>query len=149
MQNLNILNRFRTTIPNWSAGTDKSLSVAFSIPNPTRPKVIISVIAQAADGWDHVSVSINEERCAYWHEMEFVRRAFFRPEECVIQIHPPLVDYINGDFPGGRSRFTLHLWRSHSSEVERPPLWMIGARSPEELGEFSEEAERVHTSRKK
>lgn len=73
--------------------------------------------------------------------MEAVRRHFFKADECVVQIHPPLNDYIDGSWPGGKARFTLHLWRPTAEQIPRPPLWMVGARDRDESERFHQIAD--------
>lgn len=78
----------------------------------------LRVIAAAGDGWDHVSVS-REDRCPYWDEMTFIKQKFFKPEECVIQYHPPETEYVNVH------PHCLHLWRPHWQEIPMPPIGMV------------------------
>lgn len=108
----------------------------FGIRSPV-DGLALNIIASRGGGWEHVSVS-REDRTPTWREMEAIRRHFFKRDECVIQIHPPLDDYIDGSWPGGKSRFTLHLWRPTNAEIPRPPIWMVGARSREESNRFHE-----------
>src|SRR6266853_2919788 len=57
------------------------------------------------NGWEHVSVSIEDsKKCPSWEEMCIVKRLFWPPEACVVQFHPAEADYINRH-PG-----VLHLW---------------------------------------
>lgn len=79
----------------------------------------IRVIVSSGAGWDHVSVSLNS-RCPTWEEMERVKRMFFKDGECVMQLHPPLADYID------RCKYCLHLWRPQNETIPRPPGWMVG-----------------------
>lgn len=78
----------------------------------------LMVIASWGGGWDHVSVS-RPDRCPTWEEMERVKRAFFRPEECAMQLHVPPADHINAH------PFCLHLWRPHDVLIPLPPKWMV------------------------
>lgn len=77
------------------------------------------VVASSGEGWDHVSVSFRD-RCPTWDEMEDVRRDFFSPTDTVIQIHPPLADYVN------LCKNCLHLWRPWHSEIPLPPREFVG-----------------------
>lgn len=80
----------------------------------------LRVIASSGEGWDHVSVS-TESRCPSWNEMEFVKRSFFYPEECVMQLHVPEAEHVN------HMPFCLHLWRPTFMVIPRPPNRLVGA----------------------
>lgn len=67
-----------------------------------------------ADGWDHVSVSL-ERRCPTWDEMCWIKELFFDDTECVVQYHPSKSDYIN-EHP-----FVLHLWKPGNGVVMPMP----------------------------
>lgn len=70
-------------------------------------------------GWDHVSVSLlDQNRPPAWHEMEATRRFFFKPEETVVQLHPPLDQYVESRGP---HKGVLHLWRKQDAEHALPP----------------------------
>jgi hypothetical protein len=58
--------------------------------------------------------------------MEYVRRLFFQDTETVMQLHPPLADYIN------QHPYCLHLWRPHAVALPRPPQWMVGGMSQDD-----------------
>jgi hypothetical protein len=64
--------------------------------------------------WEHVSVSL-PTRCPTWDEMCFVKRQFWRDEDCVIQFHPPRSQYVNAH------RYCLHLWKPVGIELPLPP----------------------------
>ena len=82
-------------------------------------KKIIRVIASDGEGWEHVSVSL-ENRCPTWDEMCIIKDIFWDNTDCVIQYHPPKSEYVN------HHPFCLHLWRKIGSEFELPPSYMIG-----------------------
>jgi hypothetical protein len=81
----------------------------------------LNVMASWAGGWDHVSVSVGggPGMTPTWNEMEAVRRAFFHPHETVVQLHPPISDYICV------TRGVLHLWRCQTLEHPLPPRIMV------------------------
>lgn len=80
------------------------------------------VIASDGEGWDHVSVSL-AHRIPNWLEMEHIKRMFFRPDECCMQLHVAVVDHINCH------PHTLHLWRPNDGrEIPRPPNSLVGGR---------------------
>jgi hypothetical protein len=72
------------------------------------------VLAATQDGWDHVSVSF-KDRCPTWDEMEWVKRAFFRPDEVAMQLHVAEADHISFH------PYTLHLWRKTDGSIPLPP----------------------------
>ncbi len=71
--------------------------------------------------WDHVSVSL-PDRCPTWDEMNLVKNLFWSEEETVMQLHPPVADYVNN------CKTCLHLWKPQDKEIPRPPTWMVGFR---------------------
>lgn len=77
-------------------------------------KTELKIIVGDGLGWDHVSVSC-EKRCPSWKEMAWVKRLFFKDEECCVQFHPPESEYIN------RHPNVLHIWRKHGPNAELPP----------------------------
>lgn len=80
---------------------------------------VVFVIASSGEGWEHVSVSL-EDRVPTWDEMCSVKRLFWDAEDCVVQLHPPKSEYVNCH------PYCLHLWRSLDAEMPRPPTWMVG-----------------------
>lgn len=54
--------------------------------------------------WEHVSVS-HLNRLPTWHELRFIKRLLWEPEDEVMQFFPPQSEHVNA--------FTnvLHLWR--------------------------------------
>lgn len=79
----------------------------------------VMIVFSWGGGWDHVSVSY-KDRCCTWEEMCEVKNMFFRPEECVLQYHPPASDYVN------THPFCLHLWRPQWISMPMPPSGMVG-----------------------
>ena len=90
----------------------------FRLPSPIDGQGL-TIVASSDGGWDHVSVS-RSNRCPNWPEMEFIKRRFFRDDETAVQFHVPESDHIN------LHPHTLHLWRSQTQEIPRPPGWMVG-----------------------
>jgi len=82
------------------------------------PELKLRVQASSGGGWDHVSV-FNFDRTPTFEEMEFIKRRFFEDAECVMQIHPPLNDYVSV------CTNCLHLWRPQKQDIPRPPQWMV------------------------
>ena len=98
----------------------------FEVPGPCGQMLRIV----ASDGnnevaWEHVSVSRAPRRGQpgpppNWEEMSWIKDQFWKPEECVVQFHPPASEYVNFH-PG-----TLHLWRSIGLQIPRPPTYLVG-----------------------
>lgn len=72
------------------------------------------IVCEDGHGWDHVSVSL-AKRCPTWDEMCWVKNLFWRPDECVVQFHPPAADHIN------YHSTCLHLWRRVDGDFPMPP----------------------------
>ncbi len=66
-----------------------------------------------SEGWDHVSVSL-ENRMPNWREMDHVKRLFFREDEWAMQLHAPPAKHINVN-PN-----VLHLWRPTRQPIPIP-----------------------------
>ena len=124
MRNLNHLNEHRIVNPLYGGKGDER-NGAFEMVSPDDGAKLY-IIASSGEGWDHVSVS-RDDRIPSWTEMEFAKRQFFRRDDCAMQLHPPVDEYIDGSFPGKRSINCLHLWRPLRGEIPRPPRWMVGA----------------------
>lgn len=84
-------------------------------------KVMLSCIVSDELGWEHVSVTPKNHqgktlmRCPTWEEMCFIKDCFWRPEETVMQLHPPASQYVN------IHPHVLHLWRKIGTEIPLPP----------------------------
>jgi hypothetical protein len=94
------------------------LNGAFVFPNGLR-----AIVSDGTDwlqcfdelpAWEHVSVS-REDRCPTWEEMCWVKDLFWRPVECVIQLHVPAADHINFH------PHCLHMWRPIGIDLPMPP----------------------------
>jgi hypothetical protein len=81
----------------------------------------VRVIASDGMGWEHVSASL-PDRCPTWPEMCAVKSAFWSPDDCVMQYHPPEADYVNCH------PYCLHLWRPVGGDLPRPPAILVGWR---------------------
>ena len=77
------------------------------------------IIASWGMGWEHVSASMNI-RCPTWEEMCLIKDIFWKPEECVIQYHPPKDEYVN------LHPYCLHLWKKTGGDFETPPKELVG-----------------------
>lgn len=81
----------------------------------------LRVIASHGMGWEHVSVSL-AHRTPNWGEMEHVKRLFFHDDETAMQLHVPPSEHIS------IHPYTLHIWRSQTEAIPRPPSIMVGPR---------------------
>jgi hypothetical protein len=69
-------------------------------------------------GWDHISIS-TPTRTPMWHEMETIKRIFFKDNECAMQLHVPVERHINCH------PFVLHIWRPQREKIPLPPSIMV------------------------
>ena len=105
-------------------GPNGAFLLRFKSPNRT-----LAIIASDGQGWDHVSVRVDDNSdLPTWAEMDTIKKLFFHPHECSFQYHPKEEDHINFH-PG-----VLHMWRPHLLGVPRPPTWMIGPKGTPWLG---------------
>ena len=106
--------KYRITSGRMSSTRADGNNGSFAIPSPTRSQGFLYIIASDGGGWDHCSVSL-KERSPSWKEMCLVKDLFWKPEETVIQYHPPESKYIN------RHRYVLHLWKQQGVDIPMPP----------------------------
>lgn len=104
----------------WASTSADGFSGAFTFS----PKfgVFLKIVSSVGDEtipWEHVSVSL-KDRTPTWEEMCLVKDLFWRPDECVVQFHPPEAEYVN------HHPFTLHLWKPIGIEIPRPPSIAVG-----------------------
>lgn len=99
---------------------DPTKNGCFYIPAVRQFRCHFGAMASAGGGWDHVSVQVSgQNRLPTWLEMCFIKDFFFYPTECVIQYHPPHIDYID------ENPRVLHLWRPHGFPIPMPPKEMV------------------------
>jgi len=97
----------------------------FLMPYPDGSSDLLLVQISDGGGWDHASVTVRTVdgntagRCPTWEEMCYVKEVFFRPDECVVQYHPPKSVNINAH------DHCLHLWRPQNEHVVMPPTYMV------------------------
>jgi hypothetical protein len=77
------------------------------------------IIASNGMGWEHVSVSL-KDRPPTWDEMCWVKDLFWEEDECVVQYHPPRVEYVN------LHPHCLHLWKPYRTTIPTPPMELVG-----------------------
>ena len=73
-------------------------------------------------GFEHCSVSL-PTRCPSWEQMCAIKDAFWKDDECCMQLHPPKSNYVNNH------PYCLHIWRPISAEIPQPPSVMVGIKS--------------------
>ena len=114
MRDLNCLNQYRKSLRghmgNGTCG-------AFKIPIGNR---VANVIASSSDGGEHVSVSLDVDRCPKWNEMGVIKDLFFHETECVMQLHGPVEEHINNH------DYCLHLWKPIDNKIPWPTSYMVG-----------------------
>ena len=128
MRDLRPLECYRLKTPEvlrlWGWYGDETCG-AFLVPSEIDGGTL-KVIASAAEGWDHVSVS-RQNRCPNWPEMEQIKHLFFKDDETAMQLHVPPSDHIN------HHPYCLHLWRPLDQEIPRPPGILVGPPSPQKV----------------
>ena len=111
----------------------------FVVKGPAGDRLFVIASGADPEGWaslglpgppfEHVSVSVRGPdgkpagRCPTWEEMCFVKGLCWRPDECVVQYHPPEAEYVN------HHPHCLHLWKPVGVEVPRPPAETVGPRA--------------------
>lgn len=73
-------------------------------------------------GFEHCSVSL-PTRCPSWEQMCVIKEAFWKDDECCMQLHPPKSNYVNNH------PYCLHIWRPINVEIPQPPSVMVGIKS--------------------
>ena len=89
---------------------------------------VYQVIASTGLGWEHVSVTIRDEkkkgkfveRTPTWSEMCRIKDIFWDKDEVVVQYHPAESDYVSNH------HFCLHLWRPTEQVLPTPDALMVG-----------------------
>lgn len=88
----------------------------------------VKAIASDGEGWQHVSVSIDQSTFPpSWSIMCQVKDLFWEPQDWVIQFHPAQSEYVN-QHPG-----CLHLWKPLNQAMPIPDSLMVGIRSEQDL----------------
>lgn len=117
MRDLRVLEQYRLPGHFPHGGPGDSHGGVFVLTSKSTGREL-RIIASNGDGWDHVSVSL-ENRCPNWQEMEQVKRTFFKDDEIAMQLHLPPSQHIS------IHPFVLHIWRPHHMEVPTPPVDMV------------------------
>jgi hypothetical protein len=119
--------RVRDCPPQWRSTDSDGMNGLFVISFSAERGSIYMLKCLASDqaGWEHVSVTDQTNRksqlvCPTWEMMCRIKRAFWDDDECVIEYHVPLSEWVN-EHPG-----CLHLWRPIGIELPRPPAIFVG-----------------------
>ena len=81
-------------------------------------------------GFEHCSVSL-PTRCPSWEQMCAIKDAFWKEDECCMQLHPKKDDYVNNH------PYCLHIWRPIDKEIPMPPSIMVGIKNNYSAEEIS------------
>lgn len=100
----------------------------FNFPFISHPLYLIKCLASVGEGWEHVSASY-PDRCPTWEEMCSVKDLFWTPEDCVMQLHVPIADYVS------HHPYTLHLWKPMDLEIPRPHWELVGGGAPNKISQ--------------
>lgn len=105
-------------------GTSKSIgnNGMFCIPKlGEQTGFYFLALASDGGGWEHVSISIaQEKRCPTWEEMCYIKNIFWSEDEVVVEYHPAKSDYISNH------PYCLHLWKPIGIALPVPPSEMVG-----------------------
>lgn len=99
---------------------------AFYLPyrDPARKSIWVTTLASDGLEWEHVSVSL-EKGLPTWPIMCFVKNTYWDEEDCVVQYHPPMSEYVN------YHPRVLHLWRPTVAQLPQPPSLLAGPKTGE------------------
>jgi len=105
----------------YYASSPGDMHGGFKVVGPKSVALMImsSGTGEMCEGWEHVSVSCTY-RTPNWDEMCWVKRAFWRDDEVVMQLHPVETDYVN------HHPYCLHLWRPLNATIPLPPAEFVG-----------------------
>lgn len=101
-------------------GSDDGLNGRFILQGPSGSKLHLISYDGKSSGWEQVSIATDRKRCPNWPEMCFAKDLFWEEEECVVQYHPPLSQYVKNN------RYCLHLWKPRDSFMPAPPANLVG-----------------------
>jgi hypothetical protein len=101
-------------------GPDSGLNGRFVLQSPCGCKLQAISVDGEQTGWEQVSVSTDRSRSPNWLEMCFIKDLFWDEEESVMQLHPPLSQYVKNH------RYCLHLWKPKHLAIPQPPSELVG-----------------------
>ena len=88
----------------------------------SRTGVLCCIFSTDDNGYEHVSVSPkgskreSDQPCPTWEQMCEVKKAFWRDDEMVVQVHPTEDKYLHGPMFDTN---ILHLWRPSDGDWSR------------------------------
>jgi hypothetical protein len=85
-----------------------------AVDHPSGERKVIS----APTGWEHVTVELHH-RTPTWDEMCFAKNLFWKEEECVVEYHPPLSQYVK------YNPHCLHLWKPKHAAIPTPSVSIV------------------------
>ena len=106
-------------VPNYF-GPDIGRNGRFIVQGPYGCKLQILSCDGEQTGWEQVSVSTDRRRSPNWPEMCFIKDLFWDEEERVMQLHPPLSQYVKNH------PYCLHLWKPRHEAIPAPPSGLVG-----------------------
>jgi hypothetical protein len=111
--------RYRLKIGAMKTTEQNGNNGVFMIPNRSKTsQTPLKVIASDGQDWEHVSVSLST-RCPTWDEMNKVKNLFWDETDAVMQLHPPISNYVNNH------PYCLHLWRPTNQAIPLPPQILV------------------------
>lgn len=114
-------NQYRITNGLMGSSNNDANCGMFKIPISNRS--YLQVISSDGMDWEHVSVvaySDKKARTPTWSEMCKIKDMFWENTECVVQYHPPKLEYVNNH------SHCLHLWKPIKSNIIMPPTILVG-----------------------
>jgi hypothetical protein len=128
------LERGRVRTGPWETTPEWGLTGVFNLQAPSGARLAIGAhsgdgkmvvvdsdggrqVISTSTGWEHVTVH-TDGRTPTWEEMCFVKNLFWEEEECAIEYHPPLSEYVN-------VHDCLHLWRPKHATIPRPSVAVV------------------------
>jgi hypothetical protein len=117
-------------------GPDIGRNGRFQLQGPCGALLTIHSDDGAETGWEHVWVATDRRRSPNWPEMCFVKDLFWDEEERVMQLHPPLSEYVK------MHPYCLHLWKPKEGSIPAPPASLVGivGIGPEEAQAYADQA---------
>lgn len=110
----------------YASDTSYGNNGAFIVPCVPH-RSTLKLLMSDQEGWEHVSVSVHrQKRLPTWEEMCWVKELVWRPDERVVQYHPPEAEYVRAH------PYVLHLWRPIDAKLPYPPYQMVGGLTVEE-----------------
>ena len=114
--------KYRDTKTFMKSDKSQGNNGSFIFTLPTTENETVLTIASDGDGWEHVSISL-QNRCPTWDEMCLIKDMFWDEEDCVVQYHPPKSEHVNFH------PHCLHLWRPIGQTLPVPASYLVGPKT--------------------